>query len=215
MILLITHVIFILIWFFFGDAVTLQYRYFEKATCFCTDILNTFLQSIWSSLCFSNSMYRFIQAPLSVICLYQASWVFPALPVWGEETHLSGRVKITPAKCILRVTCPSAVTNLVSKTVFTKTFRFSQAQCYACSRLSTVMYQSNWSFNIPRAYPGHLTSFLPWEGGNLITTHREWGIWSLAEMSNFDEFKGKDYVFGADWLKTKGLHKLCSVFEGV
>ena len=36
-----------------------------------------------------------------------------------------------------------------------------------------------------------------------------------AEMSNFDEFKGKDCVFGADWLKTKGLHKLCSVFEGV
>ena len=30
-----------------------------------------------------------------------------------------------------------------------------------------------------------------------------------------DEFKGKDCVFVADWLKTKGLHKLCSVFEGV
>ena len=36
-----------------------------------------------------------------------------------------------------------------------------------------------------------------------------------AETSNFDEFKGKDCVFAADWLKTKGLHKLCSVFEGV
>ena len=36
-----------------------------------------------------------------------------------------------------------------------------------------------------------------------------------AEMSNFDEFKGKDCVFVADWMKTKGLHKLCSVFEGV
>ena len=34
-----------------------------------------------------------------------------------------------------------------------------------------------------------------------------------AETSNFDEFKGEDYVFVADWLKpTKGLHKLCSVF---
>ena len=52
-----------------------------------------------------------------------------------------------------------------------------------------VMYQSNRSFNIPspRAYPGHLTLFLAREGGNLITTHR---------------------VFVADWLKTKGLHKL-------
>ena len=36
-----------------------------------------------------------------------------------------------------------------------------------------------------------------------------------AEMSNVDEFKGKDCVFVADWVKTKGLHKLCSVFEGV
>ena len=36
-----------------------------------------------------------------------------------------------------------------------------------------------------------------------------------AETSNFDEFNGKDCVFVADWLKTKGLHKLCSVFEGV
>ena len=32
--------------------------------------------------------------------------------------------------------------------------------------------------------------------------------------TNFDEFKGKDCVFQADWLKTNGLHKLCSVFEG-
>ena len=34
-----------------------------------------------------------------------------------------------------------------------------------------------------------------------------------AKTSNFDELKGKDCVFVADWLKTKGLHKLCSVFE--
>ena len=36
-----------------------------------------------------------------------------------------------------------------------------------------------------------------------------------TETSNFDEFNGKDCVFMADWLKTKSLHKLCSVFEGV
>ena len=36
-----------------------------------------------------------------------------------------------------------------------------------------------------------------------------------AETSNCDEFERKDCVFVADWLKTKGLHKLCSVFEGV
>ena len=61
----------------------------------------------------------------------------------------------------------------------------------------------------PRAYPRHLTPFLAREGGNLITTHRGWGIWSLASMScyetsNFDEFKGKDWMFVVDWLKTKG-----------
>ena len=33
--------------------------------------------------------------------------------------------------------------------------------------------------------------------------------------TNFDEFKGKDCVFVAEWLKTKGLHKLCFAFEGV
>ena len=28
-------------------------------------------------------------------------------------------------------------------------------------------------------------------------------------------FKAKDNLFVADWLKSKGLHKLCSVFEGI
>ena len=28
-------------------------------------------------------------------------------------------------------------------------------------------------------------------------------------------FKEKDTRFVADWLKSKGLHKLCSVFEGI
>ena len=36
-----------------------------------------------------------------------------------------------------------------------------------------------------------------------------------AETSNFDEFKGKYCVFVVDWLKTKGLHKLSSVLEGL
>ena len=102
-----------------------------------------------------------------------------------------------------------------------------------------LTYQSNRSFNIPppRAYPGHLTPFPAQEGGVLITTHGWWGIWSLATIScyelrwfprrlinkswqrrwrqTFDEFKGKYCVFMAEWLKTKGLHKLCCTFEGV
>ena len=36
------------------------------------------------------------------------------------------------------------------------------------------------------AYPGHLTPFLDREGGNLITTHKGWGIWSLASMSCYE-----------------------------
>ena len=36
----------------------------------------------------------------------------------------------------------------------------------------------------------------------------------MAETS-LDAFKAKDARFGADWLKSKGLHKLCSVFEGI
>ena len=83
-----------------------------------------------------------------------------------------------------------------------------------------------------QAYPGRLTPFPALPGRNLITTHRGWGIWSLVSIScyesrwfhmdsmaetaetNFDEFKRKDCVLVADWLKNKGLHKLCSVFEG-
>ena len=36
----------------------------------------------------------------------------------------------------------------------------------------------------------------------------------MAE-TNLDAFKGKDTAIVADWLKSKGLHKLCSVFEGI
>ena len=36
----------------------------------------------------------------------------------------------------------------------------------------------------------------------------------MAETS-FDALKVKDTRFVADWLKSKGLHNLCSVFEGI
>ena len=48
-----------------------------------------------------------------------------------------------------------------------------------------------------------------------LIPHGSKNMADTAETLNFDEFKGKDCVFVADWLKTKGLHKLCSVFEGV
>ena len=102
-----------------------------------------------------------------------------------------------------------------------------------------LLYQSNRSFNIPpRTYPKEFdlegrnlpNVFFPGKE-SLITTHRGWGIWSLASIScyesrwywrgliitgetaetNFDEFKGKNYGFVADWLKTEALPKLCTV----
>ena len=33
--------------------------------------------------------------------------------------------------------------------------------------------------------------------------------------ASLDALKAKDTRFVADWLKSKGLHKLCSVFEGI
>ena len=38
---------------------------------------------------------------------------------------------------------------------------------------------------------------------------------SETAETNFDEFKGKDCVFVANWLKKKGLHRLWPVFEGI
>ena len=34
-------------------------------------------------------------------------------------------------------------------------------------------------------------------------------------VTSLDAFKAKDTRFVADWLKSKGLHKLCPVFEGI
>ena len=77
-----------------------------------------------------------------------------------------------------------------------------------CTCKIKIMYQLNRSFNIPpsplRAYPGHLTPFLAWEGGNLITTHREWGIWSLASMSCYEINHGRDVKLS--WIQRKILH---------
>ena len=80
--------------------------------------------------------------------------------------------------------------------------------------------------NIPRAYPGHLMRELDELSrggvGKLIVSLDfmlrvaliPCGLIIMAETTktNFYEFKGKDYGFVAVWLKTKGLHKLCSVF---
>ena len=33
--------------------------------------------------------------------------------------------------------------------------------------------------------------------------------------TSLDAFKAKDTRFVVDWMKRKGLHKLCSVFEGI
>ena len=37
----------------------------------------------------------------------------------------------------------------------------------------------------------------------------------IMAKTSLHAFKAKDTQFVADWLKSKGLHKLCSVFEGI
>ena len=62
--------------------------------------------------------------------------------------------------------------------------------------------------------------------GHFITTHRGWGIWSLASISCYESLlfqswrrqalmHSKRKIFVADWLKSTGLYKLCSVFEDI
>jgi len=34
-------------------------------------------------------------------------------------------------------------------------------------------------------------------------------------VESTDDFKAKDIRFAVDWLKSKGLDKLCCVFEGI
>ena len=73
-----------------------------------------------------------------------------------------------------------------------------------CHDSMMVMYESNRSFNIPpRAYPVHLTSFLAREGGDLITTHKGWGIWSLASISCYEINHGGDVKLW--WIRRKRL----------
>ena len=40
------------------------------------------------------------------------------------------------------------------------------------------------------------------------------GVIIMADTS-LDDFKAKDFRFVAEWLRSKGLDKLCSVFEGI
>ena len=91
------------------------------------------------------------------------------------------------------------------------------------------MYRSNRSFNMPpRAYRGHLTPFsvpggrefdyqsLP--GGGEFELHPQFHVKSLALRAIMgdavlEDFRGKDCAFVANWLRGKGLNKLCAVFE--
>ena len=105
------------------------------------------------------------------------------------------------------------------------------------------MYQSNRSLNIPPGIPRAFDVFccpggrefdefsLP-RGGAF--GHYSSRVGNLIASSDFmlrradstkrdkswrrqasDAFKAKDTGFVADWLRSKGLYKLCSVFEGI
>ena len=97
-----------------------------------------------------------------------------------------------------------------------------------------LLFQSNRSLNTPPPPPGHLTPLPAQVGGHLNTTQGVGNLIASLDIilqvvliphglinhgvdggDKLDEFKGKDCVLVVDWLKTRGLHKLCSVFEGV
>ena len=52
---------------------------------------------------------------------------------------------------------------------------------------------------------------------SFITTDSTWvdKSWRRRRRQTLMNSKENIYVFVADWLKTKGLHRLCSVFESV
>ena len=60
----------------------------------------------------------------------------------------------------------------------------------------------------PRAYSEHLTPFLAPEGGNLITTHRGWGILSLTSMSCYEINCGDGWDVKLWWIQRKRL-RIC------
>ena len=90
------------------------------------------------------------------------------------------------------------------------------------------MYLSNQSFNIhlPREFD---YQSLPGDGefdphalgvGNLnCTLDFMWNLWALCTWWTImgdgvlEDFRGKDCAFVANWLRGKGLNKLCGVFE--
>ena len=93
-----------------------------------------------------------------------------------------------------------------------------QAFSHTIVFLLGVMYRSNQSFNFPPPPPRHLTP-LPSRGGE-FELHPRFHVKSLAwraiigDMA-LEDFRGKDCSFMANWLRGKGLNKLCAVFEGI
>ena len=102
------------------------------------------------------------------------------------------------------------------------------------------MYGSNRSFNMP-PHPGHTPGIShlcrPGEEGIWLSeSSRGWGIWSpcfrggefelhprfhvkslawrtIMRDAVLEDIRGKDCAFLANWLRGKGLNKLCAVFE--
>ena len=70
----------------------------------------------------------------------------------------------------------------------------------------------------PPPPPGHLTPLL--SRGGEFELHPWFHVKSLAWQAiigdaALEDFRGKDCSFMANWLRGKGLNKLCAVFEGI
>ena len=119
-------------------------------------------------------------------------------------------------------------------------FAIYPQRCIWSNEYLAIMYRWNRSFNSPPP-PGHTPGI--WhlcrpgeEGIWLSESSRGWGIWSpcvgdgefelhpqfhvkslawraVMEDAVLEDFRGKDCAFVANWLRGKGLNKLCAVFE--
>ena len=98
-----------------------------------------------------------------------------------------------------------------------------------------LMYQSNQSSNMPPGHtpgiwhlcrPGEEEIWLsesiwsPCVRGGEFELHPRFHVkslawWAIMGDTVLEDFRGKDCAFMANWLRGKGLNKLCSVFERI
>ena len=145
------------------------------------------------------------------------------LPFFGSEEIISFKSRI-----FIHIISSNPMLSLQFKERYrypTSLLRFAKQPSHWTPEIMCVQVSSNLLEGIyvpvksklkhpPRAYPGHLTPVPVRKGGHLITTHRGWGIWSLASITCYQSrwFPGGLINHGGDggdklgWIQRKRLH---------